>query len=142
MISAFGVSHDISKADKRRLPDRLPDSLAAVTPGTVTRAYDESPRPRKVKNASRNMGAKVAGGAVGSGIALAAATPFLRKVKGNKVLIKAPAKLAGGKPVAFTSGQAKPYLRAGALSLGGSAGSSVAGSTSYKKIRRENKQWQ
>jgi hypothetical protein len=137
--SAFGVEHNISKRKtvSERLPDRVPDSIAAVTPGTVVRTYEESPRKHRLKAAGTNLGSKVAGGVAGGVIAAAAAQPFLRKIPASKAVISTP-KLLGGKAL-MTGSAARHYGQAAVYGTGGSAGSTLAGSISYKKIRDKYK---
>jgi len=135
--SAFGVEHNISKAQRKtlseRLPDRVPDSVAAVTPGTVVRTYEESPRKHRLKAAGTNLGAKVGGGVVGGVTAAAIAQPFLKKIPGSKAVLSAP-KAIGGKTI-MSGNAARHYSQAAVYGTGGSAGSTLAGSISYKKIR-------
>lgn len=89
MLSAFGVDHgSISKADRKRRvgPSTVPDSLAAIIPGSTVRSYEYSPPGKKLKNASRNFGAITAGGVAGGAVGAALAAPLIRKIPVKSVV--------------------------------------------------------
>jgi len=128
--SPFGVEHPISK---RIMPDRMPDSAAAVLPGTAVRTYDESPRKKKIKNTTRNVAAKVGtGAAVGLGTA-AAVRAGIHKVPIKSYLVKLPK----GKKIPIHPKKAPIGTVVGSMTGGGSA--SYAGQKSYKNIKDENR---
>jgi hypothetical protein len=128
--SAFGIEHGIAK---RILPDRMPDSAAAVLPGTAVRTYDESPRKKKLKNATRNTAAKVGtGAAVGLGTA-ALVRAGLHKAPIKSYLVKLPK----GKSIPIHPKRAPIGTVVGGT-VGGGA-SSYAGQRSYKNIKAENR---
>lgn len=128
--SAFGIDHGL--VSKRILPDRMPDSVAAVVPGTAVRAYDESPRKHKVRNAARNTAVKVGtGAAVGLGTA-ALVRGGLRKMPPMTKTLKLGSKR---KVVDFKRAPVGTVL--GGM-VGGGA-SSYAGQKSYKNIKAENR---
>ena len=134
--SPFGVDHGISK---RILPDRMPDSAAAVLPGTAVRSYDESPRKRKVANAARNTTAKVGtGAAVGLGAAGLIRLGVRRVPLKTRVinLPKVP-KVTKGKKVTVDPKRAPVGTVVGGMFGGGAA--SYAGQKSYKNIKAENR---
>jgi len=124
--SAFGI-------EKRILPDRMPDSAAAVLPGTAVRAYDESPRKKKVQNAARNTAVKVG---TGTAVALGAAGLVRLGVRRAPIRVK-NLKLPKGKVVPIDIKRAPIGTVVGG-SVGGGA-SSYAGQKSYKNIKAENR---
>jgi hypothetical protein len=149
MLSAFGVDHgSISKADRKRRvgPSTVPDSLAAIIPGSTVRAYEYSPPGKKLKNASRNFGAITAGGVAGGAVGAALAAPLIRKIPIKRQLLTAPKLLQPkglrAKPMTLEGSAARNYAQAGAWGVGSTAGSTLLGTKSYKKIRRENRQHQ
>ena len=129
--SAFGV-YDY-RLSKRILPDRMPDSAAAVLPGTAVRAYDESPRKKKVKNAARNTAVKAGTGAA---VGLGAAGLIRLGIRRAHIPIRT-VKLPKGKAVPVDLKKIPTGTVVGG-SIGGGA-SSYAGQKSYKNIKSENK---
>ena len=128
--SPFGVDHGISK---RILPDRMPDSAAAVLPGTAVRSYDESPRKRKVANAARNTATKV-----GTGAAVGLGAAGLIRLGVRRVPLKTRViKLPKGAKVALNLKSAPIGTVVGGTFGGGAA--SYAGQKSYKNIKAENR---
>jgi hypothetical protein len=125
----FGVG----EVSKRVLPDRMPDAAAAVLPGTAVRAYDESPRKKKVANAARNTAVKV-----GTGTAVGLGTAGLIRLGIRRTPIRVRhLKLPRGKTVPLDIKRAPIGTIVGG-SVGGGA-SSYAGQKSYKNIKAENK---
>ena len=168
MLSAFGVDHgSISKADRERRvgPPTVPDSLAAIIPGSTVRSYEYSPPGKKLKNASRNFGAITAGGITGGAVGAALAAPLIRRIPvkrvvnapkflqgkgGNKLWGNSKALIPNGvqpkglraKPIQVEGSALKNYAQAGAWGAGSTAGSTLLGTKSYRKIRNENRQYQ
>jgi hypothetical protein len=111
----------------------MPDSAAAILPGTAVRAYDESPRKKKVANAARNTAVKM-----GTGAAVGMGAAGLVRLGVRRVPIKTRTlKLPRGKKVLIDPKRAPVGTVVGGMFGGGAA--SYAGQKSYKNIKAENR---
>lgn len=128
MRSAFGVEHTISKK-------QVPDSIAPVLPSTTVLAYNNSQR-NKTDAAARNLGAKVAGTAVGIGGGYLAYRGGLRKIPALK---SDTVRRVGNRMVSLSAEKKQGYAASVATGAAGGVGGYIGSKTSLERIKRDKK---